>query len=291
MSDAPLFTIVTPTHNRRGDLERTICSVLDQQYEGVEHVVVDLGSSDGTAEMARLYGDCVSYRAVEAGTAPAEAINAALRGASGDYLAVLPAGDVYLPFALQEAAREGAGQAWLMGRSVRMNERLASTAPLPVDGRGCLSALLKHEVDPAPLSTCFIGRDVVATEGLFDASLLCAFGFEYQCRLLARGRKCRVIGRPLVAHCSAEADGPLATLAGGMEMVLVAYRYAEALHMSERADVWRTCAQRRRVFALAAAELQRGWRSTLATQRQAEHVTVEHLRRLLLGGGDAAAAA
>ncbi|MEQ1622918.1 MAG: glycosyltransferase, partial [Methylococcales bacterium] len=45
-----LVSIYTPTKNRKEALARAVDSVLNQTYENVEMIVVNDGSTDGTAE-------------------------------------------------------------------------------------------------------------------------------------------------------------------------------------------------------------------------------------------------
>ena len=56
---APLVTIVTPTLNRAAMLESTVRSVRSQAYPNLEHIVVDGGSTDDTAAIARQAGATV----------------------------------------------------------------------------------------------------------------------------------------------------------------------------------------------------------------------------------------
>ena len=46
------FTVITITYNAEKVLERTLQSVLRQTYEGVEHLIIDGASKDGTLAMA-----------------------------------------------------------------------------------------------------------------------------------------------------------------------------------------------------------------------------------------------
>ena len=49
------FTIITITYNAEKVLQRTLDSVLSQTYEGVEHLIIDGVSKDGTLALAEAY--------------------------------------------------------------------------------------------------------------------------------------------------------------------------------------------------------------------------------------------
>ena len=57
----PLVSIVLCCHNRRDYLEQTLASVFKQNYEPVEIIVMDDGSTDGTREMLARYADRLTY--------------------------------------------------------------------------------------------------------------------------------------------------------------------------------------------------------------------------------------
>jgi glycosyltransferase involved in cell wall biosynthesis len=49
--DLPSITIITPSFNAAGTIAETLESVRAQAYPGLEHIVVDGGSTDGTLEL------------------------------------------------------------------------------------------------------------------------------------------------------------------------------------------------------------------------------------------------
>ena len=55
-------SIITINYNNKKGLERTIESVLSQTaYDSIEYVVIDGGSTDGSADVLRLYGGGVNW--------------------------------------------------------------------------------------------------------------------------------------------------------------------------------------------------------------------------------------
>jgi len=95
MNDKTVSTII-PVYNAQTSLARCIESVLSQEPEPAEVIVINDGSTDETAEVARSYRDRITYlEQKNAGQGAAR--NAGLRLATGDFVAFLDADDYWLP--------------------------------------------------------------------------------------------------------------------------------------------------------------------------------------------------
>jgi len=92
----PRFSVIIPAYNAAATLARAIDSVRAQSWPAHEIIVVDDGSTDATAEVARQYGDAVRLiRQANSGVSVAR--NAGASAATGDWLAFLDADDWYAP--------------------------------------------------------------------------------------------------------------------------------------------------------------------------------------------------
>jgi glycosyltransferase involved in cell wall biosynthesis len=92
---APLFSVVTPTRNDLPKLRRCVGSVRGQQDVGVEHLVQDACSSDGTPEWLAAHPDLQAVSERDRGMY--DAIHRGWARARGRYLSWLNADEQYLP--------------------------------------------------------------------------------------------------------------------------------------------------------------------------------------------------
>ncbi|MBZ9796446.1 glycosyltransferase family 2 protein [Mesorhizobium sp. ES1-4] len=98
---APLITVITPTHNRRETVLRAVESVLCQSMPRLEHIVVDDGSTDGTEEaITRIHDPRLIYVGAKWRGANA-ARNAGIERARAPVVTFLDSDDVYLPHRLE----------------------------------------------------------------------------------------------------------------------------------------------------------------------------------------------
>src|SRR5437867_1657728 len=95
-AEQPRVSVVIPVYNGERYLGETIQSVLDQTYRHFEVIVVDDGSTDGSAAVAKRFGEAVRYVSRPNGGV-CKARNTGMAAARGSYLAFLDQDDLWLP--------------------------------------------------------------------------------------------------------------------------------------------------------------------------------------------------
>jgi glycosyltransferase involved in cell wall biosynthesis len=100
-ADLPKISIVTPSFNQGGFIERTLLSVIDQQYPALEYFVQDGHSKDKTVEVLQEYQEKLSGWASEKDSGQSQAINRGFAKTSGEIMAWLNSDDLLLPGSLQ----------------------------------------------------------------------------------------------------------------------------------------------------------------------------------------------
>ncbi|MGE5087948.1 MAG: glycosyltransferase [Candidatus Levyibacteriota bacterium] len=168
---AAAVSVVLPVYNQADVIARAIASVAAQTYANIELVVVDDGSTDGTAaEVARCLADVgFAARLVEQEhRGAAHAGNAGAERAEGRYLAFLGAGDWFAPDRVERMVAEiaRATPLWGFSRVARTDDRGGSDHDGGDAGpaRGTASRsrdFLGHE----PASFTLLTRDVIGPAG------------------------------------------------------------------------------------------------------------------------------
>lgn len=103
MNELPRVSIITPSFNQVKFLERTILSVLGQDYPNLEYMVIDGASTDGSVEIIHKYTDQLYYWVSEPDRGQTDAINKGFGRATGEILAWLNSDDTYAPGAVMQA--------------------------------------------------------------------------------------------------------------------------------------------------------------------------------------------
>ena len=131
-----LFSVVIPTFNREALLKTSVDSVLAQEFENYELIVVDDGSTDNTECILRGNRERLTVLRQER-KGPGAARNLGAQHAKGDYLAFLDSDDVWFPWTLSTYAEivESHKPSFIAGR------------PLIFSGGGTAGGALRADID------------------------------------------------------------------------------------------------------------------------------------------------
>lgn len=99
----PRVSIVTNSFNQAEFLERTILSVLTQDYADVEYIVVDPGSTDGSRNIIERYRPRISKVVYQPDQGAPDGLNHGFAEATGEILGFLNSDDLLAPRAISEA--------------------------------------------------------------------------------------------------------------------------------------------------------------------------------------------
>ncbi|MCK6480548.1 MAG: glycosyltransferase [Planctomycetes bacterium] len=168
-------TAVTPAYNRARYLPACIESVLAQGFPGLEHVIVDDGSTDGTPEVVGPYLDRVRYERRE-NRGQSAAWNRCLELARGEYVAFLDSDDAWLPGKLARQipmldADPGAGMLYAAVRYIDADGNPSPVRPSrrPTPSGDILPELLLHNV--MDTGGVIVRRRLLLEAGGFDPSI------------------------------------------------------------------------------------------------------------------------
>lgn len=185
----PLVSVVTAAYNSERFLADALRTLFAQDYEPVESIVVDDGSTDGTAEIAQSFPEVVYLRQENAG--PAAARNTGLAVAKGEFVAILDADDLLPPNKLSVQVGhlvEHPEVACVLGRQEWIDPPLWLTRD-PVYG----------ELDGIPLPSAVFRKDVLDALGGFDPTFKTGEDMDLLVRMRQAGHELVVLP-DLVLH-------------------------------------------------------------------------------------------
>ncbi|WBK00539.1 glycosyltransferase family 2 protein [Methylocystis parvus] len=218
-----VVSVIIPAYNAAAFLGAAIASLQAQTLSQWEAIIVDDASTDGTLELARRIAASdfrVRVLALDVNSGPSAARNAGFAVATGEWIALLDADDVYLPARLSEmiAAAERleadilADNQWLRDPSLGAIVR----SGLPRSGRAKRISLTEFYLKSLSAS----GFDLGTLKPIFRASLVAQSGVQYRplrygedfvffAELLALGARAWRIPQPYYVYTltTSEVDG------------------------------------------------------------------------------------
>lgn len=102
----PKVTVITVVYNGEEHIEQTINSVITQDYENIEYIIVDGGSTDSTLDIVKRYDEQISYWLSETDDGIYDAMNKAISLSTGDVISLVNADDYLRPGVISEIVEE-----------------------------------------------------------------------------------------------------------------------------------------------------------------------------------------
>ena len=183
-SGLPLVSVVTPFLNQAKFLERTIESVLSQDYPRLEYIVVDGGSKDESVSIIQEHAARLSWWVSEPDAGQTEAINKGFSHARGDILAWLNSDDTWMPGAVTSAvqafaAHPRAGLIYGGANFVDEQDRVLGRFAAAQTSYRQLRQGFVH----IPQQAAFFRSDLWRSVGPLDASLYFAMDYDLWLRI------------------------------------------------------------------------------------------------------------
>jgi len=200
---ATLVSVVVPAFNREHEIVKAVESVRGQTHRAIEIVLVDDGSTDGTADIcaALALADTRIRLVRHARNMGAQAArNSGVKLSDGEWLAFLDSDDTYVPDSvavrLEAAARSGAS---VVHSACEAIDSRGSVQPFPVPP---LEGNIYAEVLSAPgpvFSSLLVRRDAMARVGELDERIQSYHEWDTAIRL-ARTERFAFVRRPTFVY-------------------------------------------------------------------------------------------
>lgn len=182
-------SIITSCYNRAATIRSAIESVLAQDYNDIEFIVVDGSSTDGSLDIIREYADRISIIISEPDHGMYEAINKGIRVATGEIIGLLHSDDFFYDNGVVGRIVERMKRThadFLYGDGLFVNPDDTNKVVRNWIGGGYRLWKVRHGWLPLH-PTCYIRRDVMMRLGLYNESYKIAADSDLLVRYLLTG--------------------------------------------------------------------------------------------------------
>jgi glycosyltransferase involved in cell wall biosynthesis len=182
------ISIITVCYNSATTLEDAIKSVLAQHYLDIEHIVIDGGSTDGTASILKKYSGRIAKVVSEPDDGIYDAMNKGISLATGDAIGVLNSDDFYASNdVIENLVKAFTKETDMVIGDVAFVDRVNVQKWLRyVSGSGFSPWLLRFGWMP-PHPATFMRKNVYETFGHYKTDFAIAADYEFFVRTLMSG--------------------------------------------------------------------------------------------------------
>ena len=180
------FSIITISFNSEATIERTIKSVITQNFNSFEFLIIDGGSKDSTMSIVNKYKDAIDVIISEKDNGISDAFNKGIKAAKGEYILLLNSDDFLVDGILER-----------IDSIIKTNTDILHTNIIVIDESGN-QHIQKPTVDYERLLKrnmvlnhpgMFIAKSAYNKYGLYDTSFRCAMDRELVSRMYKHGAK------------------------------------------------------------------------------------------------------
>jgi glycosyltransferase involved in cell wall biosynthesis len=178
------FSIITPSYNQGRFIKDTIESVISQNYNNVEHIVVDGGSTDDTIEILKSYSHLKWISEKDKGAA--NAINKGVSIAKGDIIAWINSDDYYEVNVFDDIAKrfeEDSEISFVYGNLTYIDEKRNILIADKTE-EFIVENIIHKNADSLRQPCSFFKKSLFEKVGCLDEKLKCVFDYDLFIKML-----------------------------------------------------------------------------------------------------------
>lgn len=203
MPKLPDVSVIIPVYNQEKYVKECVDSVIEQNYDKLEIILVDDGSTDNTSKILQSYGDKIKYIKQE-NQGPAASVNNGIKISQGSLVCWLGSDDAYMPnkiehqvnLLLKEPSIDIVYSDYIMIDS-NGSELTKVQVPYPSPDQFTRTLLIRNFING---STVMMRRECIDKAGYYDETLKADPDGDMWFRMLKNGYKFGHISLPLVKY-------------------------------------------------------------------------------------------
>ena len=219
------ISVITIVLNSVATIEKTITSVLSQNYDQLEYIVLDGISTDGTLDIIRKYADGIRIFVSEADHGIYDAMNKAISLCSGDVIIFMNSGDYFMnENAIKCAMDRFDDNTDILIAKELIEGRVCDTFSAEKNRSIYIDAFFPHQAT-------FSRTSLFEKDGLYDETYRICADYDWILREYYRGRRIKWIDDVVSVY---DADGVSSSVKCTAEQYVISHKY---LLLSDRSDL------------------------------------------------------